>query len=85
MKFSQLALSYGFVGRLILGIMPCFHQMPMYSPHANRRARRTWFPTTAGVCIIISILWMKTSAVPRARADVAALPPADLPQRTPRI
>jgi hypothetical protein len=39
MKLSQLALSYGFPGRLMLGIMPCFRKISTYSPQAYRMPR----------------------------------------------
>jgi hypothetical protein len=34
MKVSQLALSYGFAGRLMLGTMPCFFRIATYSAEA---------------------------------------------------
>ena len=34
MKLSQLALSYGFAGRLMLGTIPCFFRIATYSAEA---------------------------------------------------
>ena len=34
MKLSQLALSYGLAGRLMLGTISCFRRIATYSPEA---------------------------------------------------